>query len=501
MGIIFSNCSDDNDDFKGVDNAITSFILTKDNVEYIGSIKNNFITISLPENESLYGSVVKIELSENATMIPDPSTITNWDEEFRFSIKAYNGESTFFTYSPIFTPITSEVGDIYLETQEEVDAFVSKTDFPSIIDGSLILGKMSGEDEDDIISDISGLSRIKEIRNNLVINPTFSVENLSDFINLKKFGGLNIKSTQRIKTIEFESIVSVAGDLSIVSSSLQTVSFPKLTKVNGTFSMIANTINQISLPLLETIGGNLSFTNGNTSTIEILSMPNLITLNGKFILQGFSKLKTCDLAKLEKCGNGIDINSLSGIEELEFPSLTSCGTLLKIYNSSMTIISFPVLKESGSIDFMGLGTLSSVIFDELETVTGDFKFQSWRSPFVYKLRLPKLKKVSNNVDFITTFGANYYTIEEIHMPKLEEIGSTLKIYVGYAPTPNTSLKTLDFSSLVKVGKIDISNQSLLSDFSTFGKLIPNIESTQWAVTGCKYNPTYENMVGGNSSGN
>jgi len=236
--------------------------------------------------------------------------------------------------------------------------------------------------------------------------------------------------------------------------------------------------------------------------METLSIPNLVKVAGKLTVSSFSKLKAIDLPKLEECGNGIDFTSISSVEELELPSLITCGTLLKVYNSgALTILSFPKLKTTGSIDLMMLTSLTSLQFEELELVDGDFKFQSWRSPFVYKLILPKLKKVSNSIDFITTYGANYYTIEEIRMPELEEVGSTIKIYVGYAPTPNTSLKTLDFSSLTKAGKIDISNQSLLADFSSFEKLIPNITSTQWAVTGCKYSPTYEDMTNGNSSGN
>lgn len=493
VSVLLPSCNGE-DDFKGTDKAIASFKLIKNGKEYLGCIKNNTVTISLPENESLYEAVAKVEISENAIMIPDPSTIVNWDEEFRFSIKAYNGESTTFTYIPVFTPIISETGDIYLTSQADVDAFVLKNDFPSIIDGNLIIGKTKGSVASDTITDISRLGRIKEIRNALIINPTCSDPNLSYFNKLEKVGGIEIKSTKLIKTIKFESLKSIQNDFTAASSSLQILSMPKLIKVSGTFTVGANVLTQFEVPLLETVGGNFSMASGTNSTITHLDLSNLKTIGGQFILSYYSKIKSCNLDKLETCAKGIDINFMSGFEELEFPSLISCGTTLKVYNSgAISILSFPVLKEAGTIDIATLTSLISLRFDELETVSGDFKLQSWRSPLLYKLVLSKLKKVTGNVDFITTHGSNYYTIEEIRMPALEEVGGNIKFYVGYAPAPNTSLKTLDFSSLVKAGKIDISNQSVLSDFSTFKKLIPNISSTQWSVTGCKNNPKYDEM--------
>lgn len=499
IGLSLNSCSDENDDFKGMDNAIISFKLTKDGTEYTGSIKNNIVTISLPENESLYGAAAKIELSENATMIPDPATISNWNQEFRFSIKAHNGESSIFTYSPVFTPIVSEVGDIQLTSQEEVDAFVSRTDFPSIINGNLVIGKTIGGVAGDTIRDISGLSRIKEIRNNLIINPTFAGGNLSDFDNLVKIGGLDIKSNKQIKTVHFGALKSIMSDVSVESTSLQTLSLPNLAKVSNTFKLTTNTLVQLDLSSLESIGGSLSLI--NNTALESLSLPKLVNIGGQFILNNYSKLKKCDIAKLQKCGVGIDLNSLTTLEELEFSGLTSCGALLKVYNSgAITILSFPALKESVGVDIANLGTLTSLLFDELESVHGDFKFQAWRSPMLFKLVVPKLKKVTGSIDLITTAGTNLYTIEQISMPKLEEVGSTIKIYVGYAPSRNTSLKTLDFSSLKKVGRIDITNQSLLSDFSSLTNLIPNITTNQWIVNGCKSNPTYQDMKDGKTSG-
>ena len=61
---------------------------------------------------------------------------------------------------------------------------------------------------------------------------------------------------------------------------------------------------------------------------------------------------------------------------------------------------------------------------------------------------------------------------------------------------NRSVATLDFSALTAAGAIRIGNLSSVTDFSTFTQVLPRLSEQTWSVTDCSYNPTYQQMLDG-----
>lgn len=89
----FCGCNDkeENQPFAGIDNHITSFALTaKDGTVYRAALVGDEIVVSIPRNVSLEGATADYELCEQAILYPDPARITDWDNEHRFRVMAYN---------------------------------------------------------------------------------------------------------------------------------------------------------------------------------------------------------------------------------------------------------------------------------------------------------------------------------------------------------------------------------------------------------------------------
>ena len=58
------------------------------------------------------------------------------------------------------------------------------------------------------------------------------------------------------------------------------------------------------------------------------------------------------------------------------------------------------------------------------------------------------------------------------------------------------MTALDFSALRQVGSVYVGNLSSATDFSTFAGALPSLSDATWRVENCGENPTYEQMLGG-----
>ena len=92
-GCIFAACGDDDDEnpFTGVDNNFLSFSLESNENVWKATIIDNEITVTVPEGTSLDGAQASYTLSEQATVNPNPSSVTAWGEEQQFTVTSYNG--------------------------------------------------------------------------------------------------------------------------------------------------------------------------------------------------------------------------------------------------------------------------------------------------------------------------------------------------------------------------------------------------------------------------
>ena len=74
----------------GKDNYIVSFAITVDGISYNASITDDRILVKVPYDISLKGAAASYTLSENATINPDPSALTAWNEEWQFIVTSGN---------------------------------------------------------------------------------------------------------------------------------------------------------------------------------------------------------------------------------------------------------------------------------------------------------------------------------------------------------------------------------------------------------------------------
>ncbi|MFR9584384.1 MAG: hypothetical protein SNH01_05725 [Rikenellaceae bacterium] len=182
----------------------------------------------------------------------------------------------------------------------------------------------------------------------------------------------------------------------------------------------------------------------------------------------------------------VDLGSLETVtEDVTF---TLCKYVTKLEGRN--------LKSVGSISFTGFYNITELNLPELETITGydttagNFSFTATYATVLDKMDLTKLKSVDGGFTITSlTAGA---TMSNIGFENIETIGGALSI-TGSSNVNFTDLST--FSTLKSVKGVSITNMTNLTDFTGFSGLFPDYASS-WSVSGCAYNPSYQNMVDG-----
>lgn len=184
-------CSDDDPEVSGIDGKdhfISEFALTVDGITYQAMIVGDKITIEIPYNASLKGATVEYALCEGASINPNPSTIEDWENEWKFVVTSKMQDSKVYSYTYQYADI-EQSGSVVLATQAEVDNF-AKTGINKI-EGSLTIGTADGEE----ITNLDGLANLKQISNSLVINPSYKGADLTGLDNLEQLGSFKLGST------------------------------------------------------------------------------------------------------------------------------------------------------------------------------------------------------------------------------------------------------------------------------------------------------------------
>ena len=117
--LAFVGCNDDDSDFLGKDNYITEFSLQKDGELWGGRItETNDIVLTVAAETSLEGATAKVTVSENATISPDPASVTDWTKAIVFTVTSYNGTSREYHYQLNREDLATE-GSVRLATQAD----------------------------------------------------------------------------------------------------------------------------------------------------------------------------------------------------------------------------------------------------------------------------------------------------------------------------------------------------------------------------------------------
>ena len=97
LSLFFLGACDKNDEIIPEDadeNFITSVVMTVDGKSYTADITDNTVTITVPYTVSLNNAEVEFKYTTSATIIPDPETVTDWDNERTFRVTSYNGDAS-----------------------------------------------------------------------------------------------------------------------------------------------------------------------------------------------------------------------------------------------------------------------------------------------------------------------------------------------------------------------------------------------------------------------
>ena len=428
LSLFFLGACDKNDEIIPEDadeNFITSVVMTVDGKSYTADITDNTVTITVPYTVSLNNAEVEFKYTTSATIIPDPETVTDWDNERTFRVTSYNGDAREYTYKVVKSEIESD-GDVELKTTEEVASFAeSKT---TVVKGNLIIG--SDAEEAEKITDISALASLKEVTGNIVIRNSYNGADLTGLDNIVSAGGLQVGSTDvaskatELHMISMKALETLSGDISVYNDQVTYVLFEKLATIEGSVMFNAPSLQSFGFPVLTTVGQDLN-------------------------IQGLN-----------------EENKAAGtIATLELPELTSVGGVLAVNNlAKLTSMNFLKLKETGGLNFHTVPVmLETINLPEIETVNGSIIMEAnMEAP-------PTGSFVPQRNDVLLAFGG---------MDKLTTVKGQIKI------KNFTALKQLpDWSKITTLGSItldyleDVNGTLMLPNarFETFGETAPQIE--------------------------
>lgn len=462
-GCFIAACSDDDDEnpFTGVDNNFLSFSLESNQNVWKATIIDNEITVTVPEGTSLDGAQVDYALSEQATVNPNPSSVTAWSEDQQFTVTSYNGTTRTYKYSVRYSAV-SEIGIFVLNSQAEVDAFAAH--HVTVIEGSLSIA--TEEVASDPVVNLNGLAKITEVMDDITIGQYYKGANLAGLAKLEKVGNISVINNSSLTEFDLPNLLSIRGELYIANpagNNITSIKCPQLTTILKRCYIQAPNIKSLNFNSLESIPGK-----GDNSDED-----------GTFSLYG-SQLVSLDLPVLKQIGKKIILSSLPighlKLTQINLPELTSCKE-----------VSIGNADELETINLPKLPTLSSF------TITSCAKFSKLNetiAPFnTEKLGLSHCPSVTaldvsnkdiNNIN-IAYANDNFvlkgkeemgsYTFTGNQLPKTEGISTFAALIVI------TSLNNVEITGIKQVtGELDFqstANVTLTSvsmpDLETVGK--------------------------------
>ncbi|MCD8081321.1 MAG: hypothetical protein LUF04_13260 [Bacteroides sp.] len=396
-------CSDDKEFLPedADDNFITSVKLTVGEDTYTAQIENQQITVTVPYTVSLNHAEVEFIYSTSATILPDPSSITNWDEERPFKVTSYNGDPRDYTYRVIKDEIRQE-GDVTILSRADIDALAEKG--VTVILGNLTLG--CDDPEATPLEDLKGLELLKEIKGALIIRNSYQGNDLLALEAITSIGGLQLGSS---------------GSPSEALNGEALLSLPRLISIDGEVRIYSDRIQWIHLPALTTIAGNVTI---HSATLVSTNLSALTSIAGDLVLTGYTKESTgselmyVEIPSLETVSGKIEITAFPKLMGITFEKLTSAGAVL----------------------------LPHIPF-EFETI-----------------RLPNLKNVEGDIDFTSNsadvIGGTLQNtgIKEIGMDQLQSVGGRITLSRLAALT-----RLPDLSDLHQLGGLKLNNIQALTD--------------------------------------
>jgi hypothetical protein len=229
----------------------------------------------------------------------------------------------------------------------------------------------------------------------------------------------------------------------------------------------------------ETFSGTLQLYLGGTDSLTI-DIEGFHEVDSLSIGGSVSNLHLKNIRKIRK---GVFLNC-SVTVDFSMPNLEETGGNTAIYLQSMTN-----------------STVDTIRFDRLKSVGGDFRL-TIASKTVKVLDCPELTAVRGNLTLgdgydLKQYYYDYRGLESMNFPKMTTVEGKLTIYPGVTYYKNAQLKNLDgFSSLTTVRSIDISLQTLLTDYSGLKKAFNTTTVPEFSSSDNGYNPSLQDLIDG-----
>ena len=463
-------CSDDKSDFDGSDAYFVSFSLTIDGVVYPATLTEGQIVVEVPNSADVSKATPNYQLSENATVLPNPSAVKDWNEDQLFRVESYNNQFNTYTYSLSYTDVANR-DNVLLISQADVDAFAQRN--INRIDGNLIIGEAVNSISDDkAITNLDGLSNLSQVGYNVVINNSYMGEDLDGLSNLKSVGGFYIGSTakgvQLSKNLRVElPNLEQIGNLIINSDKITAISLPQVKKASDIY-IGSEFLASLELPNLITSHGNIVI-NGSTAqsnsnkVLNAILLPKLTNVVGNFSLNRFQTLSVLSIDALAEISGNCEIKALRELEFVTFISLKNVhGDFAVTGNTKMTKVMTPELVSVRSI--------------KIDTEN------MFATPALKDISMPKLQKVTANL------ALTALACEKIDLPMLENVGEALNVqtarFLQTFNTPKlTACKSIRLSAVNQLTAADFSLVENLEKFEIYAAPLINAIALPKTITG------------------
>ena len=430
--------------FSGTDNHIASFALTKDGVTYDAVISQNRITVTVPYNVSLTGAAATYEISENASIQPAPSTVTDWEPDRQFLVTSYNKTDRAYLYSVEYADIVS-AGNVTLNTQREVTNF-GLTGI-SVIDGNLAVGTRRS---DDPVENLDGLEHLVSVGNNLTIGAAYAgaalVGKETGLSKLKEVRG-NITLAEEnasLKGFSLPSLKSATGDITLVNKTLETVEMPALERVGGTLEVRSDALILTTADRLAQIDGGMTLSGSTSKTAaapcDYFYFPELKTVSGNLSLSYFDNLSNTGIIfpALAAAGN-VTYEALPKANAFTLPEAATLGDISLVSCSAMTEISLPKLTAAGSVRFTGTTLVRKFECPELVSLAGTLHLDRLVAFTGLQAAFPKLTRIDG----------------DLYMSNLSAFGGTLDLSVyTFGPESVVTLQAATLGNLETIAGPD-----------------------------------------------
>lgn len=462
-GCIFAACSDDDDEnpFTGVDNNFLSFSLESNENVWKATIIDNEITVTVPEGTSLDGAQASYTLSEQATVNPNPSSVTAWGEEQQFTVTSYNGTTRTYKYTVRYSAV-SEIGTFILNSQADVDAFADH--HVTVIEGSLSIATV--ENTEAPVINLNGLAKITEVMDDITIGQYYKGENLAGLANLEKVGSISMRDNSSLTEFALPNLLSIRGELFIANpteNNITSIKCPQLTTILKRCYIQAPNLKSLNLNSLESIPGKGDNSDGDgtfslyDSQLVSLDLPVLKQVGKEFILsvssKGHPELTQINLPELTSCkevyirdADKLETISLPKLSSLSSFSITSCTKFSKL---NETIAPFNMEKLSVShcpsvteldasqkdINSISITYVDNNFVLKGKEEMGSYKFTGYQLPKtegistfasltvttpLTNVEISGIKQVTGELSFQPTANV---TLESVSMPNLETVGT------------------------------------------------------------------------------